>query len=137
MAHAFQQVMNQLGIKQYKCSAYHPESQGALEICHQTLKARIKMYCIENSRDLDEGVHLLLFAVCESVQESLGFSPFELVSGHAMRGRLLLLKEKWLYEVPEKISVLKYVATFKEGFIRAGQMVKKSSGVPKQNESMV
>ena len=62
MAHAFQQVMNQLGIKQYKSSAYHPESQGALERFHQTLKTMIKMYCIENSKDWDEGVHLLLFA---------------------------------------------------------------------------
>ena len=114
MAHAFQQVMNQLGIKQYKSSAYHPESQGALERFHQTLKTMIKMYCIENSKDWDEGVHLLLFAVRESVQESLGFSPFELVFGHAVRRPLLLLKEKWLDEDPEKISVLKYVATFKD-----------------------
>ena len=30
MAHAFQQVMNQLGIKQYKSSIYHPESQGKI-----------------------------------------------------------------------------------------------------------
>ena len=89
MAHAFQQVMNQLGIKQYKSSAYHPESQGALERFHQTLKTMIRMYCTENSRDWDEGVHLLLFAVRESVQESLGFSPFELVFGHAVRGPLL------------------------------------------------
>ena len=49
MAHAFQQVMNQLGIKQYKSSAYHPESQGALERFHQTLKTMIRMYSIENS----------------------------------------------------------------------------------------
>ena len=48
MAHAFQQVMIQLGIKQYKSSAYHPESQEALERFHQTLKTMIKMYCIEN-----------------------------------------------------------------------------------------
>ena len=34
----FQQVMRELGIKQYKSSAYHPESQGALERVHQTLK---------------------------------------------------------------------------------------------------
>ena len=94
MAHAFQQVMNQLGIKQFKSSAHHPESQGALERFHQTLKTMIKMHCIENSKDWDEGVHLLLFAVRESVQESLGFSPFELVFGHAVRGPLLLLKEK-------------------------------------------
>ena len=126
MAHAFQQVMNQLGIKQYKSSAYHPESQGALERFHQTLKTMIKMYCIENSKDWNEGVHLLLFAVRESVQESLGFSPFELVFGHAVRGPLLLLKEKWLDEDPEKISVLKYVATFKDRLFRAGQMAKRN-----------
>ena len=126
MAHAFQQVMNQLGIKQYKSSAYHPESQGALERFHQTLKTMIKMYCIENSKDWDEGVHLLLFAVSESVQESLGFSLFELVFGHAVRGPLLLLKEKWLDEDPEKISVLKYVATFKDRLFRAGQIAKRN-----------
>ena len=126
MAHAFQQVMNQLGIKQYKSSVYHPESQGALERFHQTLKTMIKMYCIENSKDWDEGLHLLLFAVRESVQESLGFSPFELVFGHAVRGPLLLLKEKWLDEDPEKISVLKYVATFKDRLFRAGQMAKRN-----------
>ena len=138
MAHAFQQVMNQLGIKQYKSSAYHPESQGALERFHQTLNTMIRMYCTENSRDWDEGVHLLLFAVRESVQESLGFSPFELVFGHAVRGPLLLLKEKLLDEDPEKISVLKYVATFKDRLFRAGQIAKKkSSGFPKQSENMV
>ena len=126
MAHAFQQVMNQLGIKQYKSSAYHPESQGALERFHQTLKTMIRMYCTENSRDWDEGVHLLLFAVRESVQESLGFSPFELVFGHTVRGPLLLLKEKWLDEDPEKISVLKYVATFKDRLFRAGQIAKRN-----------
>ena len=126
MAHAFQQVMNQLGIKQYKSSAYHPESQGALERFHQTLKTMIKMYCIENSKDWNEGVHLLIFAVRESVQESLGFSPFELVFGHAVRGPLLLLKEKWLDEDPEKISVLKYVATFKDRLFRAGQIAKRN-----------
>ena len=126
MAHAFQQVMNQLGVKQYKSSAYNPESQGALERFHQTLKTMIRMYCIENSHDWDEGVHLLLFAVRESVQESLGFSPFELVFGHMVRGPLLLLKEKWLDEDPEKISVLKYVATFKDRLFRAGKMAKRN-----------
>ena len=41
---------------------------------------------------------------------------------------LLLLKEKWLDEDPEKISVLKYVATctFKDRFFRAGQIAKRN-----------
>ena len=126
MAHAFQQVIHQLGIKQYNSSAYHPESQGALERFHQTLKTMTKMYCIEKSRDWDKSVHLLLFVVRESFQESLGFSPFELVFGHAVRGPLLLLEEKWLDEEPEKISVLKYVATFKDRLFMAGQMAKRN-----------
>ena len=43
-------------------------------------------------------------------------------------GPLLLLKEKWLDEDPEKISVLKYVATFKDTcrLFRAGQMAKRN-----------
>ena len=39
---------------------------------------------------------------------------------------LLLLKEKWLDENPEKISVLKYVATFKDRLFRAGQIAKRN-----------
>ena len=77
------------------------------------------MYCIENSRDWDEGVHLFLFAARESVHESLGFSHFG-------TSELLLLEEQWLDEDPEKISVLKYVATFKVRLFRAGQMAKRN-----------
>ena len=74
--------MFQLGIKQLKSTAYHPESQGALEQFHQTLKNMLQAYCAKNDKDWDEGVHLVLFAAKEAVQESLGFSPFQLVFGH-------------------------------------------------------
>ena len=53
----------------------------------------IRSYCFDTEKDWDEGIHLLLFAVRESVQESLGFSPFVLVFGHTVRGPLKLLKE--------------------------------------------
>ena len=96
MSGTFQQVMDQLGIKQYKSSAYHPESQGALERFHQTLKNMIRTYCFDTEKQWDEGIHFLLFAVRESIQESLGFSPFELVFGHNVRGPLKLFKEKFL-----------------------------------------
>ena len=38
MSGIFQQVMHVLGMNQYTSSAYHPESQGALEKLHQTFK---------------------------------------------------------------------------------------------------
>ena len=47
-------------------------------------------------------------------------------SYHVTIAPLLLLKEKWLAEDPEKISVLKYVATFKDRLVRAGQMAKRN-----------
>ena len=74
----------QLGIKQCKSSAYHPESQGALECFHQTLKNMIRSYCTQFQSEWDKGIHLLLFAAREAVQESLGFSPFELVFGRTV-----------------------------------------------------
>ena len=82
MSGLFQEVMFQLGVKQFKSSAYHPQSQGALERFHQTLKSMIRAYCVQEKKDWDEGIPLLLFAVREAVQTSLGFSPFELVFGH-------------------------------------------------------
>lgn len=61
-------------------SPYHPESRGALESFHQTFKTMLKMY-YDTHHDWDEGIPFVLFAAREVVQESLGFSPVELVFG--------------------------------------------------------
>ena len=66
--------MYELGIEQYTSSAYHPEYQGALERFNLTLKNVIRTYCLHFEKDWDEGVHQLLFAAKEAVQETLGFS---------------------------------------------------------------
>ena len=125
MSGLFQQVMHELGIKQYCSSAYHPESQGALERFHQTLKNMIRTYCLEFERDWDEGVHLLLFAAREAVQETLGFSPFELVFGRTVRGPLKLLKEKWLNDDTD-VSLLDYVSKFRHKLNRAGEIAREN-----------
>ena len=52
MSGTFQQVMHELGIKQYKSSAYHPESPDALERFHQTLKNMVRSYCFDTLKDL-------------------------------------------------------------------------------------
>lgn len=39
-------------------------------------------------KDWDDGIPLLMFAAREAVQESLGFSPAQLVFGHEVRGPL-------------------------------------------------
>ncbi|XP_070548324.1 uncharacterized protein [Ptychodera flava] len=123
MSGLFQQIMYHLGTKQIKSSAYHPESQGALERFHSTLKTMMKTYCHDNQKDWDEGIPLLLFAVRESVQESLGFSPFELVFGHRVRGPLSLVKEQWIDD-NTKLNLLDYVSKFKERLYQVCAMAK-------------
>lgn len=72
----------------------------------------LNTYCYQYEKDCDEGVHLVLFQDC-TVQESLGFSPFELVIGHTVRGPLKLLKKTWLTETND-LNLLEYVSDFKE-----------------------
>lgn len=86
MSRVFTQTLKSLSIEHRVSSAYHPESQGAIERFHQTLKSMLRKFCMDTSRDWDEGILLVLFAVRESVQESLGFSPAEMVFGHTLRG---------------------------------------------------
>ena len=70
------------------------------------------------------GIHLLLFAARESVQESVGFSPFELVFGHTVRGSLKLLKEKLLSNCSESINLLQYVSDFRSKLFRACELAR-------------
>lgn len=103
----FSQVMKELGVVQYLSTAYHPESQGALERFHQTLKSLIRCYCLENPADWDECLDLLLFAIRDSKHESLGYSPYELLFGREVRGPLKVLKDTWVHDndvIPSKIQ---------------------------------
>ena len=103
MSGLFQQVMQELGIKQFRSSAYHPESQGALERFHQTLKNMIRMYC-------------------QDMQGSLGFTPFELVFRHTIRGPLKLLK--LLVDDDSSLNLLEYVSDFRTIYISAQKCMK-------------
>ena len=84
----------------------------------------IKAYCVEHNRDWNEGFPLLLFAIREVPNESLGFSPFELVFGRNVRGPLTLVKEKWLGDDENSDSVLNYVVKLKERLKNASELAR-------------
>lgn len=110
----FAQVAKELGVSHVLSSAYHPQSQGAVERFHQTLKSMLRAYCLESGKEWVEGLPLLMFAVREAKQESTGFSPAELVFGHTVRGPLKLLQEQLLSANQSPVSVLDYVSRFRE-----------------------
>uniref|UniRef100_A0A8B9H0C2 ribonuclease H n=1 Tax=Astyanax mexicanus TaxID=7994 RepID=A0A8B9H0C2_ASTMX len=118
--------MKLLAVKHHLSSSYHPESQGALERFHQTLKTMLRTYCQDSEKEWDEGIPFLLFAVRETVQESLGFSPSQLVFGHTVRGPLKLLREKLVSDNCESINLLDYVSSFRERLFQACEVAKAS-----------
>ena len=71
----FKQLTEEFGIKHVLSSAYHPESQGVLERFHSTLKNMLRAYCVDNKKNWNECIPFLMFAVRDTVQETLGFTP--------------------------------------------------------------
>ncbi|XP_070401608.1 uncharacterized protein [Nothobranchius furzeri] len=120
----FKQVTKTLGITHVMSSAYHPQSQGALERWHQTLKAMLTKYCLSKSKTWEEGLPFVLFAAREAVQDSLGFSPAQLVFGHTPRGPLKALKERFLFsDLPDR-KVREYVQLFQKRLKEANSIAK-------------
>ena len=57
---------------------------------------------------------LVLFSVRDSVNESTGFVPFQLVFGHEVREPLKVVKEAWLNENHRTTPLAAYVKNFRE-----------------------
>ncbi len=131
MSNVFAKVMKQLAIKHHVSSAYHPQSQGAIERFHQTLKSMLRTYCVEHEKEWDEHIPLLLFAVRNTTQASLGFSSSELFFGHTVRGPLKILQEQ-IHKILSSsrmsptTSVLDYVSVFHERLHSVWKLAKKS-----------
>ena len=123
MSKLFRQVLSILAMKQIRSTAYHSQSQGALERFHQTLKNMLRFYCTENEKDSDEGIPYVLFAARDAVQTSLGFTHFQLVFGHTPKGPLKLIKGTWL-ENHNNENLLGYVARIKEKLWKANDLAR-------------
>ncbi len=120
----FEQQVKELQVQHEMSSAYHPELQGALERFHQTLKSILRTYCVETGKDWLDGFPLLMLAVRSTVQESLGFSPAELVFVHTVRGPLKLIREQFLCKDSLCIPILENGSMFREYLHKAWDVAK-------------
>ncbi|KAL5020579.1 hypothetical protein ScPMuIL_003471, partial [Solemya velum] len=95
------EIYRLLSLKQLTSSVYHPICNGLVEKWNGTLKQILKRLCAEKPKDWDRYLSAVLFAYREVPQESLGFSPFEMLYGRTVRGPMMILKELWSKTVPE------------------------------------
>ncbi|CAM4562632.1 unnamed protein product [Caretta caretta] len=83
------------GVNHLVATPYHHQTNGMVEKFNGTLGAMIRKFVNEHSNDWDLVLQQLLFAYRAVPHPSLGFSPFELVYGHEVKGPLQLVKQQW------------------------------------------
>jgi len=95
MSGVMKEVSRLLFFRQLTTTPYHPQCNGLVERFNSTLKTMLKRMCSERPKDWDRYVDALFFAYREVPQESTGFSPFETLYGHSVRGPMTILKQLW------------------------------------------
>jgi transposase InsO family protein len=78
----FKNVCKLLKIEKIQTTAYHPESNGALERSHRTLAEYLRHYINEDQTNWDEWLPYAMFTYNTTPHTTTGFTPFELVYGH-------------------------------------------------------
>lgn len=108
--------MFKLRIKQFKSSAYHPGSQGAIERFHHTLITMIKSYCFNTEKSWDESY----LQVCTKIT----FQSIWVSFCHAVRGPLKILKKTILSDSSNSLNLLQYVSNFRTRLTKAFDVAK-------------
>ena len=103
------EVYRLLQIRPIRTTPYHPQTDGLVKRFNHTLKSMLRKTANKDGKDWDELLPYLLFAYREVPQASTGFSPFELLYGHPVRGPLDVLKESWESSPKSAESIVSYV----------------------------
>lgn len=85
MNNVIKQLTKFLGANQTFNTAYHPQSNGALERFHATLRDHIRMYHSRKLRNWDHIVPLAIICHNTSLNQSTGYTPHELLFGYKPR----------------------------------------------------
>ncbi|XP_052692422.1 uncharacterized protein LOC128170699 isoform X2 [Crassostrea angulata] len=122
------EVSRLISLSQRTTTPYHPSCNGLVERFNGTLKQMLKRLCFEKPKDWDKYLSAVLFAYREVPQESLGFSPFELVYGRSVRGPISILKELWTNDIPDPNvkTTYQYVLDLKDRLQSMAELAKES-----------
>ena len=118
------ELYRMLHIRPIRTTSYHPQTDGLVERFNHTLKFMLRKSLggkRKSTKDWDVLLPYLLFAYREVPQASTGFSPFELLYGHVVRGPLDILSESWQGRKKSEESVVSHILTIRE---RLGEMKK-------------
>jgi hypothetical protein len=80
----FNSMLQRLGIQRRRATAYHPQTNGAVERCHRTIKTCLRAVC-SNDNAWDDALPIVLMGLRSSICESTQVPPVNLVLGSDVR----------------------------------------------------
>ena len=113
-SHLLAELYRMLHVKPIRTTPYHPQTDGLVERFNHTLKMMLRKTAVKEGVDWDVMLPYLLFAYREVPQASTGFSPFELLYGHHVRGPLDVLSETWQSSTKSEESVVSHVLSIQD-----------------------
>ena len=134
MSSLLEEIYQLLHIKRIRTTPYHPQTDGLVERFNGTLKGMLRKFVSRNQKDWDEYLPYLLFAYREVPQETTGFSPFELLYGHHVRGPLDVLREDWTGDRGIAVPVATYVIEMRERLAEMTHLVAKHAAKSQQRQ---
>ena len=129
------EVSGLLKTKQIFTSFYHARANGLVERFNGVLKNMLRRTAFNNLKTWDRHIAPLLFAYRETPQASTGFSPFELVFSHKVKGPLDILKDLWTGEVDGEVKfTYEYVVNMRERLQDAVELANEHLGEAKTRQ---
>ena len=101
------ELYNMLHVQPIRTTPFHPQTDGLVE------RFKKEKTLVKEGKDWDQLLPYLLFAYREVPQASTGFSPFEILYGHSVRGPLDILSESWQSSERSKESVMSHVLSMR------------------------
>jgi transposase InsO family protein len=109
LSELFVNVCKLLRVKRIKTSAYHPQTNGALERTHRVLVEYLRCYILEDQTDWDKWIPCATFVFNTSPHSSTGYTPHEILFGRKANIPGILQKEtpdiRYNYELCARVTV--------------------------------
>ncbi|XP_043475954.1 uncharacterized protein LOC122507359 [Leptopilina heterotoma] len=84
LSNLLKRLAKRFRIKQFRTTAFHPQSNGSLERSHHVLAEYLKQF-IEKNSEWDDWLELAMFSYNTSIHEGTKCTPYELVFGKLAR----------------------------------------------------
>ena len=135
----FEDFLELLRCRHIRTSVYHAQSNGICERYNGTLKRCLRKLTQDFPRQWDRYLPAALFSYRDTQHETTGYSPFELIYGHKVRGPLEFLQECWQSPNVEQEDrdVHEYILRFSSHLKSACQTALKSLQTQQQKSKVL